>query len=172
MKNKLTASLAAASLAAAFAVSLVAAPADSDRQGPPRGPDAAQHGGEGHQGHGHRAMKRGGESGDRLDRLIAHLDLTEDQVKAIRNERDDRADDARKLRDEIVDAQRKLRILGKEMRDAIAAHLTDEQKAKLATVSKGKRQHGEHRAHRGGDKRPDRSERKRGGDDTRPAKDR
>lgn len=161
MKTKLIVSLATTAVAAAFAVTLFAAPpAGSDRQGPPRGPDRQQGDAERPQARGHGNMQRGG--GARLDRLFERLDLTDDQVAAIRAERDDRAGDIQALRDEIVDAQRKLRALGEEMREAVASHLTDEQKEALAARGEGRRDRGQRRG-RGGE-RPER----RGGPDRGP----
>ena len=64
--------------------------------------------------------------------MIAELKLTPEQVAAVRAERDQRADEAQALRDQIVDAQTQLRALGQDMREAVMAHLTDEQKATLA----------------------------------------
>jgi len=165
MKTQLIVSLATTAVAAAFAVTLFAAPpAGSDRQGPPRGPDRQQGDAERLQacGHGHMQRGKGHAPGARLDRLFERLDLTDDQVAAIRVERDDRAGDIQALRDEIVDAHRTLRAMGEEMREAVASHLTDEQKEALAARGEGRRDRGQRRG-RGGE-RPER----RGGPDRGP----
>ena len=144
MKKKAILPLAATALAAAFAVTLTAAPPAPGADGPPQCSEAAHVHHEGATPEGHNAMAhRGGprearEAREargpegRLNRMIAELQLTPEQVAAVRAERDQRADQFQALRDQIVDAQTQLRALGQDMREAVASHLTDEQKATLA----------------------------------------
>ncbi len=145
MSPKLPLSLAAIAIAGVFTVTLVAAPSGGDRSDPPRGADATHRNAQG---------PRDAKPGARLDRMMERLDLTDAQVAAIRAERDARTDEARALRDQIVDAHRKLRALHESMREAVAAHLTDEQKTALAARRAGKRGHGRKDA---GHERPERA---------------
>ena len=138
MKKKTMLPLAATAIAAAFAVTLTAAPPAAGTDGSPKCTEAARasHDGARPEGHHAKAHRGGpsaaGEPGDRLDRMIAGLQLTPEQVAAVRSERDQRADEVRALRDQIVDARTRLRALGEDTREAVLAHLTDEQKATLA----------------------------------------
>ena len=136
MNKKVLIPFAGTAIAAAFAATLVAAPPAPGA--PPQCPEAAQAHHDGAGPEGHRAMAhRGGPSeagapGNRLDRMIAELQLTPEQVLAVRAERDQRAERFQALRDQMVDLQTQMRALGLDMREAVQAHLTDEQKATLA----------------------------------------
>ena len=151
MKKKTVLPLAATAIAAAFAVTLTAAPPAPAADGPPpcAAAETAHHDGAAKEGrHARRDMARrggpreAGAPGDRLNRMIAELQLTPEQVAAVRAERDQRADEAQALRDQIADAQTQLRALGQDMREAVAAHLTDEQKATMAELREARPERG------------------------------